>query len=33
MPAAAATATPERLDTIAARHHMDVIGPVPDTYL
>jgi quercetin dioxygenase-like cupin family protein len=29
----AGTATPEMLDTIAARNHMDVIGPVPDTYL
>jgi mannose-6-phosphate isomerase-like protein (cupin superfamily) len=29
----AGTATPELLDTIAARNHMDVIGPVPDTYL
>jgi mannose-6-phosphate isomerase-like protein (cupin superfamily) len=26
-------ATPELLDAIAARHHMDVTGPVPATYL
>lgn len=30
---AAGEATPERLGEIAARHHMDVVGPVPDTYL
>ncbi len=30
---AAGTATPELLDSIAARHQMDVLGPVPDTYL
>jgi quercetin dioxygenase-like cupin family protein len=30
---AAGTATPELLDDIAARHHMEVLGPVPDTYL
>jgi mannose-6-phosphate isomerase-like protein (cupin superfamily) len=30
---AAGTATPELLDAIAARHHMEVLGPVPDTYL
>jgi mannose-6-phosphate isomerase-like protein (cupin superfamily) len=30
---AAGTATPELLDAIAARHQMDVLGPVPDTYL
>ncbi len=30
---AAGTATPELLDEIAARHHMEVVGPVPDTYL
>jgi mannose-6-phosphate isomerase-like protein (cupin superfamily) len=29
----AGTATPELLDAIADRNHMDVIGPVPDTYL
>jgi mannose-6-phosphate isomerase-like protein (cupin superfamily) len=29
----AGTATPELLDKIASRNHMDVIGPVPDTYL
>lgn len=27
------TATPELLDEIATRHHMDVLGPVPDSYL
>ena len=26
-------ASPEVLDVIAQRHHMDVLGPVPDTYL
>lgn len=26
-------ATPELLDAIAARHHMHVLGPVPDAYL
>jgi mannose-6-phosphate isomerase-like protein (cupin superfamily) len=26
-------ATPELLDDIALRHHMEVLGPVPDTYL
>lgn len=30
---AAGTATPEILDEIAARHHMGVVGPVPDSYL
>lgn len=25
--------TPERLDEIALHHHMEVVGPVPDTYL
>jgi mannose-6-phosphate isomerase-like protein (cupin superfamily) len=25
--------TPELLDAIASRNHMDVVGPVPDTYL
>jgi mannose-6-phosphate isomerase-like protein (cupin superfamily) len=30
---AAGTATPSELDKIAARHHMDVLGPVPETYL
>ena len=30
---AAGTATPELLDEIAARHQMEVLGPVPDTYL
>jgi mannose-6-phosphate isomerase-like protein (cupin superfamily) len=29
----AGTATPELLDALAARHQMDVLGPVPDTYL
>jgi mannose-6-phosphate isomerase-like protein (cupin superfamily) len=27
------TATPELLDEIAARHHMEIVGPVPDSYL
>lgn len=26
-------ATPQLLDTIAARHDVDVVGPVPDSYL
>ena len=30
---AAGTATPELLDRIAAQHHMEVVGPVPDGYL
>ena len=30
---AAGQATPEALDTIAGRNNMDVLGPVPDTYL
>lgn len=30
---AAGTATPELLDRIAAAHQMEVLGPVPDTYL
>lgn len=30
---AAGTATVELLDQIAERHHMEVLGPVPDTYL
>ena len=30
---AAGTATPPELDEIAARHRMEVLGPVPDTYL
>jgi mannose-6-phosphate isomerase-like protein (cupin superfamily) len=30
---AAGDASPETVDTIAARHAMDVLGPVPDTYL
>jgi mannose-6-phosphate isomerase-like protein (cupin superfamily) len=30
---AAGTATPELLDVIAKRHQMEVLGPVPDTYL
>ena len=30
---ATATATPELLNEIAARHHMEIVGPVPDTYL
>jgi mannose-6-phosphate isomerase-like protein (cupin superfamily) len=29
----AGAATPELLDQIAARHHMEVLGPVPDSYL
>ena len=29
----AGTASSELLDAIAARHHMDVVGPVPDSYL
>ncbi len=29
----AGSATPELLDEIAARCHMEVLGPVPDTYL
>lgn len=31
--AAAGEATPERLDQIAERCHMEVLGPVPDAYL
>jgi mannose-6-phosphate isomerase-like protein (cupin superfamily) len=27
------TATPENLGEISERHHMGVVGPVPDTYL
>ena len=30
---AAGTATPSMLDEIAIRNHMDVLGPVPDSYL
>ena len=30
---AAGTATPELLDEIATRHAMNVVGPVPDSYL
>jgi mannose-6-phosphate isomerase-like protein (cupin superfamily) len=30
---AAGQATPELLDTIAARNNVDLLGPVPDTYL
>ncbi|MCW2802210.1 MAG: Cupin 2 conserved barrel domain protein [Propionibacteriaceae bacterium] len=30
---AAGQATPELLGTIAARNNLDVLGPVPDTYL
>ncbi len=30
---AAGTAAPSELDTIAARHRMEVLGPVPETYL
>ena len=30
---AAGTATLELLDEIATRYHMDVVGPVPDSYL
>jgi mannose-6-phosphate isomerase-like protein (cupin superfamily) len=30
---AAGTATPELLDRIAAEHHMEIVGPVPDSYL
>jgi mannose-6-phosphate isomerase-like protein (cupin superfamily) len=26
-------ATPELLDAIADRHHMEIVGPVPDSYL
>ena len=27
------TATPKLLDAIADRHHMEIVGPVPDSYL
>ena len=27
------TATPELLDEISERNHMEVVGPVPETYL
>jgi hypothetical protein len=27
------TATPEMLSRISERHHMEIVGPVPDTYL
>ena len=27
------TATPSALDEIATRHHMEVLGPVPDSHL
>lgn len=30
---AAGSATPEMLDEIAARCHVEILGPVPDTYL
>ena len=30
---AAGSATPERLDEIATRCDMEILGPVPDTYL
>ena len=30
---ASGDATPELLDAIALRNHMEVLGPVPDTYL
>lgn len=30
---AAGLATPSELDKIATRHHMEVLGPVPETYL
>ena len=30
---ATGTATPELLGQISERHHMEIIGPVPDTYL
>jgi hypothetical protein len=30
---AAGKASPELLDAIAARNNMEVLGPVPDTYL
>ena len=30
---AAGTPTPEMLDAIAQRHSMEVVGPVPDSYL
>jgi mannose-6-phosphate isomerase-like protein (cupin superfamily) len=33
MAEAAGTATPEMLDRIAERNRMEIVGPVPDTYL
>ena len=30
---ATGSATPSALDEIANRHHMEVLGPVPDSYL
>jgi mannose-6-phosphate isomerase-like protein (cupin superfamily) len=30
---AAGTVSPEDLEAISGRHHMEVVGPVPDTYL
>ncbi len=30
---AAGTVSPEDLGAISGRHHMEVVGPVPDTYL
>jgi mannose-6-phosphate isomerase-like protein (cupin superfamily) len=33
MAEAAGTATPEMLDGIAGRNSMEIVGPVPDTYL
>ena len=30
---AAGTADEEELERISARHHMEIVGPVPDSYL
>lgn len=30
---AAGAVSPEALEAISGRHHMEVVGPVPDTYL
>jgi hypothetical protein len=30
---AAGTVSPEDLGCISGRHHMEVVGPVPDSYL
>jgi mannose-6-phosphate isomerase-like protein (cupin superfamily) len=30
---AAGSVSPDDLEAISARHHMEVVGPVPDTYL